>query len=100
MKYTISCKITSTGVHTFYLSTQNDSYYLFSHNYRRGVNKYFADGVILDRAIDFSRANGDSAIIRTMQKIPTYIKYIEREYDIEVLRKTAQKNAARRLHAA
>ena len=100
MKYTIFCKATAAGVHTFYLSTQHNSYYLFSQNYRRGVNKYFAGGVTLDRAIDFSRANGDSAIIRTMQKIPTYIKYIEREYDIEVLRKTAQKNAARRLHAA
>lgn len=100
MATVIFCKTSDKGVHTFYLSTQNESYYLFSQNYRRGVNKYFADGVILDRAIDFSRANGDSAIIRTMQKLPSYIKYIEREYDIDVLRKTAQKNAERRLRAA
>ena len=41
---------------------------------------------------NYSKAKGDSAIIRTMDKIPMYIKYIEREYKIQVLDKTKAKN--------
>lgn len=100
MKNTIYCKPTAKGIHSFYLITETDTYFLFSQNYRRGVNKFFADGVCLDMALEIFRANGDSAIIRTMKKLPTYIKYLESEYGIEVLRKTAKKNAARKLRAA
>ena len=75
-------------------------HYLFSQNYRRGVNNYFQNGVRINNAIDFSRAKGDRAIIRTMEKLPSYIKYIEREYEIEVLRKTARRNARCKKRAA
>jgi hypothetical protein len=50
--------------------------------------------------MDFSRAKGDSAIIRTMEKLPSHIRYIEREYDIEILRKTARRNAEYRYRSA
>ena len=69
-------------------------------DYIRGVNEYFRDGVRLDDALNFSRAKGDNAIKRTMEKLPSYIKYIEREYDLEILRKTAKKNANHNKRAA
>ena len=100
MRCTIICRPTDTGMHSFYLSTGNASYFLFSQHFRRGVNRYFSDGVCLDETMDFSRAKGDSAIIRTMEKLPSHIRYIEREYDIEILRKTARRNAAYRYRAA
>ena len=100
MRCTIICRPTDTGMHSFYLTTGNASYFLFSQHFRCGVNRYFSDGVRLDEAMDFSRAKGDSAIIRTMEKLPSHIRYIEREYDIEILRKTARRNAAYRYRAA
>ena len=100
MKATIYCKATDKGIHTFYLRSEGCDYYLFRQNYRRGVNEYFRDGVRLDDALNFSRAKGDNAIKRTMEKLPSYIKYIEREYDLEILRKTAKKNAKHLKRAA
>jgi hypothetical protein len=96
----ISCTPTAKGVHGFYIEASGETHFLFSQDYRRGVNKYFRDGVRLDDALNFSRAKGDCAIERTMEKLPSYIKYIEREYDLEILRKTAKKNAKHNRRAA
>lgn len=92
MKAKIFCRINEKGHHSFYLSTSDDQYYLFQQDYRRGVNEYYKNGVSLDQAISFSHSHKDNAIIRTMEKIPMYIKYIEKEYAIAVLDKTAKKN--------
>jgi hypothetical protein len=57
------------------------------------VDEYFKGGVILERAIDFGKSRQNEAIQRTMQKLPSYIKYIEKEYEIQILNKTIKKNA-------
>ena len=95
MKTNVYCLTTDKGIHSFYLEAYGKTHYLFSQSYRRGVREYFGQGVHLDYALDVSRAGYDSAIIRTMRKLPSYIKYIEKEYGIEVLRQTARKNAYR-----
>ena len=92
MKNTIYCKTTSKGTHSFYLKNEGNEYFLFSQEYRKGVNDYYKLGVNLDKAADFTKSKFDSAIIRTMSKIFMYIKYIEKEYGIEVLRQTMKKN--------
>ena len=81
MKATIYCKATDKGIHTFYLRSEGCDYYLFRQNYRRGVDEYFRSGVVLERAIDFGKSRQNEAIQRTMQKLPSYIKYIEKEYE-------------------
>ena len=93
MKATIYCRATDKGIHTFYLKSEGHDYYLFRQNYRRGVDEYFKGGVILERAIDFGKSRQNEAIQRTMQKLPSYIKYIEKEYEIQILNKTIKKNA-------
>ena len=93
MVTTIYCTPTAKGVHSFYIEASGENHFLFSQDYRRGVNEYFRDGVRLDDALKFSRAKGDNAIKRTMEKLPSYIKYIEREYDLEILCQTVKKNA-------
>ena len=40
--------------------------------------------------------HGDSAITRTMEKVPIYIRYIEKEYGIEILEKTRKKSSRSR----
>ena len=91
MKATIYCKSTDHDVHSFYLEADGKTHYLFSQPYKYGVRSYFSRGVHLDAAIDFSRAGKDTGVIHTMEKLPSYIKYIEKEYGIAVLRRTARK---------
>ena len=89
----IYCK-PQNGMHSFYLKDKKDEYYLFSQDYRKSVQQYYGNGVHLDRAIDYSKCHRDSALARTMTKLPAYIKYIEKEYSISVLRRTMKKNAS------
>ena len=92
MANTIYCKTTEKGVQSFFINANGETHFLFSQNFRRSVKDYFERGVRIDEAINFKRANGNSAIIHTMEKLPAYIRYVEREYGMEVLRRTARKN--------
>ena len=100
MKTVIKCKPTAKGVHSFYLIMGEEEYYLFSQSYRRGVEEYFGRGVRINDAIKHSKAHKDSAIIRTMEKIPVYVKYAESEFDITVLNSTKKRSACRRSRCA
>ena len=92
MKTMIYCRSTNKGVHTFYLNADGIEYYLFHQNYRKGVSNYYRNGVSLDYAINFGRSKKDDALMRTMQKLPMYLKYAEKEYGIQVLNQTIKKN--------
>ena len=95
MKTRIFCKTTSKGVQSFYLQCNDGTFFLFCQNYRRGVKEYFSCGVTLSDALDFSHGGTNSAIKKTKEKLPSYIRYIEREYDISVLEKTIKKKGQR-----
>ena len=100
MSTTIYCRTTDKAIQSFYLKTQGKTHFLFSQNFRRGVKKFFQDGVCIDLALDHARAHGDNAILNTMDKLPAYIRYVEREYGLKVLRKTIRKSAERRTRSA
>ena len=92
----VYCKTTQKGLHSFYLFTEGDEYFLFSQKYRKGVQNYFGKGgVYLDQARNFAKSNRDTAIVKTMNKLPVYIRYIEKEYDIAVLNQTKKRNRTR-----
>ncbi len=91
MQTMIYCKTTDKGIHSFYLTVGSEEFFLFSQAYRKGVAQYYGRGVRIDESMRYSKAHNDSAITRTMDKIPMYVKYIEREYDIEVLERTKRK---------
>ncbi len=92
MRTMIYCKPTDKGVHSFYLVSGNEEYFLFSQSYRKGVEEYFGKGVCIDDSLKHSRAHFDTAICRTMDKIPMYVKYVEKEYEIEVFERTKRKS--------
>ena len=92
MKTMIYCRPTAQGIHSFYIISEGEEFFLFSQNYRKGVHSYFSKGVRLDEAYDYSKTNRDSAVIKTMNKLPMYIKYIEREYGITILNQTKKRN--------
>ena len=88
MKAKIYCESTDRGNHSFYLTVGSSEYYLFSEDYRRGVQQYFSKGVSIDQSMNYTRTHRDNALIRTMTKITVYVNYIEKEYGIEVLEQT------------
>ena len=86
----IYCRTIDKGV--FYLEIGNDSFYMFSQPYRKSVKEYYRNGVVIGCSFKCSKACGDAAITRTMDKIPKAIRYIEKEYDIVILDQTRRKN--------
>lgn len=100
MATTIFCRRADYDLHSFYIRANGKTYYLFSQPYKRSTHDFFEGGICLDRALDFSRAKGNFALLHTMEKLPAYIRYVERVFEIAVLRKTAAKNAYRRARIA
>jgi len=97
MKTTIYCTPTAKGALTFYLKNENKEHFLFNQNYRKGVYHYYKNGVSVDTAKDFSRVkNRDTAILKTMEKLPMYVRYVEKEYNLIVLDQTKKKLSTKR----
>ncbi len=97
MRTMIYCKPTEKGIHSFYLNNGSDDLYLFSQAYRKSVEAYYGKGVPFENATRYSKAHNDCAIMRTMSKIPMYIRYIEKEYGIAVLNKSKRNSKILRL---
>lgn len=87
----ISCENPAKGTLSFYLCTDEGRYFLFSNEYRKGIANFFQYGLRLDAAHDFSKCRYDTAVTKVMSKFPSYIKYIEKEYGISVLRQTQKR---------
>ena len=94
MKTFIYCKENKYGMHTFYLNHGNRDYFLFNQSYKTGVDEFYSNGVILDKSMQPSLAHRDYGILKTMEKIPKYIKYVEKEEGIYVMRDTSIHTAA------
>ena len=84
----IYCRLSNQGSHDFYLCASRKTYYLFSQKYKKSVHLFYSDGVLLNDALDFGKSRRDNAIVRTMRKLPMYIRYVEKEHDLAVLNKT------------
>lgn len=100
MKTVVYCKPTEKGIHSFYIVAGTEEFFLFNQAYRRGVEEYFGKGVLINNALDHSKAHKDSAISRTMSKIPMYVRYVEKEYDVAILEKTKKSNHGYKMRCA
>jgi hypothetical protein len=78
-------------MHEFYISADGTEYYLFTQAFRRSVDEYYRQGVIIDKAISHGIGRKDRAIHKTMDKLKLYIRYIEAQEEIVLLRKTGKK---------
>ena len=95
----IYSRTTDKDLQTFYLVSQDREYYLFTQKYRRGVKEYFHNKVLLRDALDVSRSRHDTALIKTMTKLPIYIKYIEKEYGVAIMESTIKKREKTRYNS-
>ncbi|MBQ6979060.1 MAG: hypothetical protein IJQ07_00240 [Clostridia bacterium] len=90
MKTFIYCKTEKKGEQTFYLNHYGKTYYLFTQAYRVSVRDRFQTGYIIDNGYHYSSTHG-VAVRKTLDKIKQAIPYIEKEFNICVLRKTKKK---------
>ncbi len=93
---TVYCRSTGPDIHSFYLTADRETYYLFSQDFRRGVHEYYSRGVSLASALDNSKGHRDKSIMRTMKKLRIYIDYVEKVNGIEIMEKTKRKNERER----
>lgn len=78
----------------FYVEAGRESHYLFSQHFNKEVNEIFKSGVSLDKPFNHSLANRNKSILKVFDKLPSYIRYIEQEYGLTILHKTAKKRRA------
>ena len=96
----IYCEPSKSGRLNFFVSTSGEKHYLFSCAYSERTEEHFKGGVFLDNAIDRTRAGGNSGILHVMDKLPSHIRYIEREYGLKILRKTKAADMRHKRRAA
>lgn len=82
-----------SGNQDFYMIFGNQEYFLFRQPYRKGVKEYFGNPIDLNRALKNNWNKLDNAVLRTVDKLPQYIRYIEKEYGIAVLERTKKRRA-------
>ncbi|MCR5202785.1 MAG: hypothetical protein K6D02_06850 [Lachnospiraceae bacterium] len=92
VKEVIYCIPTEKGVHSFYVRVDGVDYYLFSQPYRKGVQDYYGKGVLFNQSIRYDKSHHDCALIKTMDKIPMYVRYVEKEYGHQVMEKMKKRN--------
>ncbi|MBQ8739549.1 MAG: hypothetical protein IJZ04_08650 [Clostridia bacterium] len=91
MQSKIYCKSTGHDQISFYLEKDGCDYYMFTQRFKRSAFEYYAHGVTVSDALSSKKGTRDIAILKVMSKLPSYIRYIEREYGIVVLRKTQRR---------
>ncbi len=91
MKTTIRCEVASNDFLSFYLDTPEGSFFLFHQAYKSSAYSYYGRGVRLQEALDFSKSHRNTVVLKIMQKLPSYIKYVEKEQGIVVLEQTERK---------
>lgn len=87
---TIYCKRSNNAL-DFFITDKGNEYYMFSQRPYTGVEEYFKKGIALNNAIKHSKCGDNKMIHKTITKLPTYIKYIEKEYGIALLEQSKKK---------
>lgn len=96
MKTKIFCRTTGPELQSFYLRHEGVEYFLFTQSFRRSVKDYYRRGVAVDQALSHPRAGDNHALRKVMEKLPAYIRYIEKEYGVTVLDQTRRREDRKR----
>lgn len=96
----IKCENNRKDVDTFYLIKDGKKIFLFDQGKRKGVEEYFGgSGVTIDRALKLpknlshnSDMRSDRALRRTIDKMPLYLRYVKKEYQISVMNTKRRNN--------
>lgn len=89
---TVYCTNPAHGQQNFYVAVDGRSYFLCAQPFRTHVYRFYENGVMLDKALDCSQTR-TKQILHTMEKLPKYIRYIEKEHDLSVFHKSAKRSS-------
>lgn len=87
----IYCKNENRGKLAYYVSVDNRDYFLFEQSYRKSNKECFRNGIFLDDLKRY-RTQGRS-MQNVIEKILPYLKYIEKEFDLTLFRRTERKKS-------
>ena len=87
MQAKIFCKTVAKGKQSFYVAVDGQTYFLFQQAYRVSNKEFFQQGV---RVGEINKYAGvySTAVRKTLDKLPSYIRYVEKEYGIAIYNKT------------
>lgn len=92
MKTYIICKNSQQkGIINFFMQYENKEYFLFYTKYRHSTYNYFKNGVVIEKALDYSKAHCDTAITNVIKRLYSNIPYIEKEYGFKARKKSNKK---------
>ena len=96
MNAKIICKTVEKGQQAFFVKAEGKEYFLFQQDFRKSVKDFFQNGVNVNGVNDYSSAHS-TAVRKTLDKLPTYLHYIEKEYGIEIYKKTKESKSLKKL---
>lgn len=71
----------NNGTDDFYVVTSHNSrHYLFNSKRHNSVHEFFKSGVYYNKAIDFSLAKRNYRICHIMERIPSAVRYVYKEF--------------------
>lgn len=97
MKTTVYCVEQECGLLDFFLKVDGEKYYIFTQDYKQGIKNYFEKGVSVDKAIKASgKAFRDFGVSKVISKMPSYLRYVEKEQGIKVMKSTKRESCIKR----
>lgn len=87
MQAKIFCRTVAKGKQSFYVTVEGKRYYLFTQDYRVSNKEFFQNGVCISEINNYSGVHS-TAVKRTLDKLPVYIRYIEKEFGVAIYKKT------------
>ena len=96
MQAKITCRTTAKDTQTFYVNVNGKEYFLFNQEYRKSVKEHFWNGITINQINDYSNVKSN-AVKRTLDKLPSYIHYIEKEYDVAIYERTKKKQKVQKV---
>ena len=95
MKTTVYCKTVAKDTLGFFAKIGNKEYFLFNQAYRRSLKDFFYNGATVDDINHYASVHS-SAVRRTLDKLPSYIRYIEKEYSVAIYDKTKNSRSVKK----
>ena len=90
MQTKVYCRTVAKGRQAFYVNANGKEYFLFEQDFRASNKEFFKKGYYLTDKVDYSKVRS-TAVRMTLEKLPSYIRYIESEYGVSIYEKTKKK---------
>ncbi len=99
MQAKVYCKTVAKGRQAFYVNANGKEYFLFEQDFRASNKEFFRNGVGVHAINNYSSVHS-TAVKKTLDKLPSYIRYIEKEYDVAIYEKTKRKEKREKIKVA